>query len=113
MKVDWLLKQAAGYLQLGMLTEAEELLDRIPENEAKAYVPAQNLLLQIYISRSQNERAADTGTRLILEGAYNVHTVVSTMCALSFIGCPKEGRLVLGLVEKFGRPHPKARPSSH
>ena len=44
------------------------------------------------------------GTRLILEGAYDTQTIVLTMCALSFIGRPKEGRDVLQLVEQFGRP---------
>jgi tetratricopeptide (TPR) repeat protein len=104
MNVDWLIAEAAGYVQLGMLDEAEALLNQIPEAEAGAYLAAQNALLQIYISRTQNERAADTGTRLLLEGAYDAQTIVSTMAALSFIGRPKEGRQVLELVEKFGRP---------
>jgi hypothetical protein len=104
MNVDWLIAEAAGYVQLNILDEAEALLNQIPEAEAEAYLAAQNALLQIYISRSQNERAADTGTRLLLEGAYDAQTIVSTMAALSFIGRPKEGRQVLQLVEKFGRP---------
>jgi hypothetical protein len=33
-----------------------------------------------------------------------IASIVSTMCALSFIGRPKEGRQVLQLIEKFGRP---------
>jgi tetratricopeptide (TPR) repeat protein len=103
-KIDPLIAEAGGYVQLGMLDEAEALLNQIPETEAEAYLAAQNALLQIHISRSQNERAADTGTRLILEGAYDAQTIVSTMAALSFIGRPKEGRQVLLLVEKFGRP---------
>ena len=101
---EWLLAEAAGYLQLGMLDEAEVLLNEVRESEAKSYLAAQNALLHICISRSQNERAADTGTRLILEGAYDTQTIVLTMCALSFIGRTREGREMLQLVEKFGRP---------
>jgi hypothetical protein len=59
-----------------MLDEAEALLNQIPEPEAEAYLAAQNALLQIHISRSQNERAADTGTRLILDGAHDTQTIV-------------------------------------
>jgi lipopolysaccharide biosynthesis regulator YciM len=69
MSADWLIAEAAGYAQLGMLDEAEALINQIPENETEEYLAAQNSLLRIYISRSQNERAADLGTRLILEGA--------------------------------------------
>jgi hypothetical protein len=87
-----------------MLDEAEALLNHIPHREPKPYLAAQNALLQICISRSQNERAADTGTRLIFEGTYDPATIVATMCALNFIGRPKEGRRVLQLVENFGRP---------
>ena len=104
MNVDRLTAEAAGYVQLGMLDEAEALLNQIPETDAEAYLAAQNALLQIHISRSHNERAADIGTRLILEGAYDAQTIVLTMCALNFIRRPKEGRQVLQLVEKFGRP---------
>jgi tetratricopeptide (TPR) repeat protein len=104
MTTNGLIAEATGYVQLGMVDEAEALLNQIPESEAEAYLPAQNALLQIHISQSQNERAADTGTRLILEGAYDAQTIVLTTCALNFIGRPKEGRQILQLVEKFGRP---------
>jgi hypothetical protein len=50
--IDWLITEAAGYVQLGMPGEAEALLDQIPESEAAAYLAAQNILLQIYISKS-------------------------------------------------------------
>jgi tetratricopeptide (TPR) repeat protein len=102
--VDPLIAEAAGYVQLGMLDQAETLLNQIPEAEPEVYLTAQNLLLQIYISRGQNERAADIGTTLILDGAYEVHTVILTMAALNFIGRPSEGRQVLQLVEEFDRP---------
>ena len=101
---DWLIAQATGYLQLAMLDEAERLLNQVPEREAKPHLAAQNTPLKIYVSRIQSERAADTGTRLILEGAYNVQTIILTMCTLTFIGRHKEGRQVLQLVEQFDRP---------
>jgi tetratricopeptide (TPR) repeat protein len=102
--VDWLLGEAAGYLQLGMLDEAEGALNQIPGTEPKAHLAAQDALLQIHIARSQNERAADLGTSLILEGVYDAKTIIATMCALTFIGRHEEGRQVLQLVEQFGRP---------
>jgi hypothetical protein len=102
--VDWVIAEAVGYLQLGMLDEAEALLHNIPERQAKAYLGAQNALLQIYIARSENERAADLGTRVIVEGVYDAKTIIATMCALTFIGRHEEGRQVLQLVEQFDRP---------
>jgi tetratricopeptide (TPR) repeat protein len=102
--VDRLIAESVGYVQLDMLYEAEALLNQVPPSEAAAHLTAQNILLQIHISRSQNELAADIGTRLILEGPYDAQTIVLTMCALSFIGRTKEGRDVLQLVEQFGRP---------
>lgn len=103
MSIGCLIIEAAGYLQLGMLDEAEALLNQVPGGDVGPYLAAQNALLDIYVSRSQNDRAADIGTRLILEGAYNCHTIVTTMCALTFIGRQEEGREVLRLVEQFGR----------
>ena len=102
--VDRLIAESVGYVQLAMLREAEALLNQIPPSEPAAYLAAQNILLQIYISQSHNERAADIGTGLILDGAYDAQTIVLTMCALNFIGRAKEGRQVLQLVQNFGRP---------
>jgi hypothetical protein len=102
--VDCLIAEGVGYVQLGMLHEAEALLNQIPRTEPAAYLAAQNILLQIYIGQEKNQRAADTGRELILEGACGVQIIVSTMAALNFIGRHEEGRQILQLVEEFGRP---------
>ena len=67
-----------------MFDEAEASLTLILESEAAAYLAAQNALLQICIARSENERAADLGTSLILEGVYDAKTIILTMAALSY-----------------------------
>src|SRR6266404_1487143 len=104
MNVEQLLTEGTGFARLGMLDEAEALFQQIPATNQSAYLAAQNALLGIYISQGKKQRAADTGRLLILEGTYDVQTIVLTMSALTFAGRHEEGCQVLQLVEKFGRP---------
>jgi hypothetical protein len=98
------ISEAAGYAHLGMLDEAEALLKQVPASAEEAYLEAQNALLGIDVIRGETQRAAETGKELILNGPCDVRTVVWTTIALSFAGRPEEGRKVLKLVERFGRP---------
>jgi hypothetical protein len=98
------MKEAIGYGRLGMLHEAEALLEQITATEEAAYLAAQNALLGIYLSRRECQKAVESGRLLILQGLFDIGIVVRTMTALTFIGRHEEGREVLALVERFGRP---------
>lgn len=104
MNQDRLIDEAQGYARLGMLAEAEAVLEQVPRAQEKAYLTAQNYLLGIYLCRRECQKAADAGRLLILQGLFDVDIVTSTMMALTFIGRHEEGRDVLALVERFGRP---------
>ncbi len=98
------MNEAIGYVRLGMLHEAEALLEQITATDETAYLAAQNALLGIYLSRHECQKAADIGRLLILQGLFDIGVVVLTMIALTFIDRHEEGREVLALVERFGRP---------
>jgi hypothetical protein len=99
-----LMNEAIGYGRLGMLHEAEALLEQITSAEEAAYLAAQNALLGIYLSRHECQKAADTGRLLILQDLFDIGIVERTMMALTFIGRHEEARETLALVERFNRP---------
>lgn len=104
MNVEQQLTEATGFARLGMLDEAEDLLQQIPPTDQSGYLAAQNALLGIYLSRHESQKVADQGRTLILQGIFDTGIIERTMMALTFAGRHEEGEEVLRLVEHLGRP---------
>lgn len=97
-----LVKQADGYVSMGLLDEAEVCLRAACETEGPEAERARGNLAHLLLGQRRYEESAALGLDLIKRGAIDEDVIINAMLALHFMGRFEEARETLNLLGQLG-----------